>query len=182
MSRSLLILGQVDGEQQLRVAQPSPSPRSPYPLESPPVIEALVDLLAGQEDVGAGQEHFQAAARQRQGPALEGPHLLRVSRNHHLDRRAGKASETCQGLLLARQSDPVLHPDFLSFIHSFSFIHRSPSLLGCMTASSCEALTACQPCYEGGPHVCQLLSPRDKPVTQVIVSTFKMRKLICVEL
>lgn len=73
----------------MREARPSPLPPPALPT-SPPVVEALVDLLAGQEDVGAGQDHFQAAAGQRQGPALKGPHFLRVSRNHHLGVGAGK--------------------------------------------------------------------------------------------
>lgn len=97
MSRSLLILRQADGW--WLSGRPSPTPchsGPPHPRSpsaSPPVVEALIDLLAGQEDVGAGQDHFQAAAGQGQRPALEGPHLFRISRNHHLRGGAGKASE-----------------------------------------------------------------------------------------
>ena len=103
----------------VREAQPGPC-HSPHPPASSPVVEALVDLLAGQEDVGAGQDHFQAAARQPQGPVLEAPHLLRVSRNHHLHGGggAGKASERRRDLPLAQQLDPDLLPNLLSSAHS----------------------------------------------------------------
>lgn len=59
------------------------------------------------------------------------------------------------------------------------FIHRNLSLLGYVTASSCEALITCQTCYESLTYF-KLLYPHDKPMMQVIVSTFKTRKLICV--
>lgn len=55
----------------------------------------------------------------------------------------GRGCERCQGLLPALESDPGLLPELLSFIH------MSPSLLGCMTAILSEALTACKPCSKG---------------------------------
>lgn len=113
----------------VRVAQPSPSARSPYPLESPPVIEALVDLLAGQEDVGAGQEHFQAAARQRQGPGLEGPHLLWVSRNHHLD---GRGEE--RHLRVVRVGHWLRNQTLTSY-HSLTLVHSQEPLCAGMDDS-----------------------------------------------
>lgn len=60
MSRSLLILGWADA--QGGEGGPSRPLATPLWPVSSPVVEALVDLLAGQEDMGAGQEHFQAAA------------------------------------------------------------------------------------------------------------------------
>lgn len=71
---------------------PAQALAAPAPPTPSPVVEALVDLLAGQEDVGGGQDHFQATAGQRQGPVLKGPHLLRVSRDHHLEGGAGGES------------------------------------------------------------------------------------------
>ena len=59
----------------------------------------------------------------------------------------GRGCERCQGLLPALESDPGLLPELLSFTHSF--IHMSPSLLGCMTAILSEALTAGKPCSKG---------------------------------
>ena len=55
MSRSLLILG---GRWDTAVRGARPGPGHPAPPTPSPVVEALVGLLAGQEDMGGGQDHF----------------------------------------------------------------------------------------------------------------------------
>ena len=56
MSRSLLILGgRLDHSSEGGPAQALAAPALTTPS---PVVEALVDFLAGQEDMGSGQDHF----------------------------------------------------------------------------------------------------------------------------
>lgn len=101
MSRSLLILVWSSDSGRSERTGPSAQPSPVYPM-SPPVVDAFVDLLAGQEDVGTGHDHIQGTARHRQRSALECLHLLGISRDHHLDRR-GKSARTCLGLSLASE-------------------------------------------------------------------------------
>lgn len=128
MSRSLLILGgRWDHGSEGGPAQALATPSPPTPS---PVVEALVDLLAGQEDMGGGQDHFQATAGQCQGPVLKGPHLLRVSRDHHLAGGGTRAGRAGKGM--RERSGPAAGLR-ICFLNANCHSHEPP-LLGCMTA------------------------------------------------